>query len=83
MQELEKELQNIAKNRQEEIDFLREQIRLKDDTLRNLTAKNDTLLASNLKLNQMLEAKQQERQEVIIEPDAKQGFFSRVFRKKG
>ena len=83
LENLEKELQNIAKNRQEEIEFLREQIRTKDDIIRNLTAKNDSLLASNLKLNQMLEDKQQERQEVIIEPDAKQGFFRHLFGKKG
>lgn len=83
VENIEKELQNIAKNRQEEIDFLREQIRLKDDIIKNLTVKNDTLLATNLKLNQMIEDKQQERQEVIIEPDAKQGFFRRLFGKKG
>lgn len=88
LEELEKKLEELAKSQQSEIEFLRKQIETKDlqiqdqtDQIKNLTAKNDTLLAANLKLSKQLEIEEKKQNEDIIEPQKKHSIFN-IFRSK-
>ena len=88
LEEVEKKLEELAKSQQSEIDFLRKQIETKDlqiqdqtDQIKNLTAKNDTLLAANLKLSKQLEIEEKKQNEDIIEPQKKHSIFN-IFKSK-
>ena len=87
LEEVEKRLEELAKSQQSEIEFLRKQIETKDlqiqdqtDQIRNLTAKNDTLLAANLKLTKQLEI-EEKKEEEIVDPPKKHSIFN-IFKHK-
>lgn len=88
LENFEKKLEELAKSQQSEIEFLRKQIETKDlqiqdqtEQIKNLIAKNDTLLAANLKLSKQLEIEEKKESEEIIETQKKHSIFN-IFKSK-